>query len=414
MTATVPTTVTMIDLAEPLLRSDPYPRWSALREAGPVHRDVSGAWLVVRHDAVNALLRDARLGKDLRRWRGYSTARPYGAGSIIERYIEQWMKSRLPPAHARWRRLVGQGFTARAVAGLRAQMAAFADRLLDAVPRDQPFDLMSRFAYPFPLGVIAQAMGLPWGDSAELQGWSQAIGHVLEPGSAADVRERGDRALEELLDFLREQVEDHRRRPREDLLSRLIAVEDESASMSNEELIATILLLFLSGNETSANLIANGLLALLRNPAEAERLRRQPELMARAVEELLRYDGPACIVVRASYEPIEIEHTVIPDGELVLLVLASANRDAAALPDPDRLDIGRERVPHLAFGGGDHHCIGSALARLEGQVALERLLARFPALQHDEASLRWMDTHYLRGLEHMTVSIDEAGSHGDR
>lgn len=393
-----------IDLSHPRMRSDPHPQWALLREAGPVHRDESGAWLVVHHEPVAALLRDARLGKDLRRWREYASARPYGAGSLIEQHIEQWMKSRLPPAHARWRRSIAHALSHQTIAALRPQVEHIADSLLATLPEDEPFDFMARFARQFPIRVIARAMALPWLPDDRLLTWSTAVGRVLEPDAPAVDHAAAAAALSDLLAYLHEAVDDRRQHPGDDLLSHLLQPGDDGVAQTSEELVATILLLLLSGDETSANLVANGVLALLRHPDQLERLRRQPALLPSTVEEVLRHAGPACIVLRATYEPVRIAQAIIPEGELVLLVLASANRDPAVFDAPDRFDIGRRPAGHLAFGGGDHRCVGSAIARMEATVALAGLISRFRSVRHDEAGLEWLNTRYLHGLERMVVT----------
>lgn len=395
-----------LDLSHPRMRSDPHPQWARLREAGPVHRDDSGAWLVVNHEPVAALLRDPRLGKDLRRWRDYASSRPYGAGSLIEQHVEQWIKSRLPPAHARWRRSIAQALSHQAIAALRPQVEHIADALFATLPTQASFDFMARFARQFPIRVIARAMALSWLADDRLLAWTSAVGRVLEPDAPAADRAAAAAALSELLAYLHQAVDERRRHPGDDLLSHLLRPGDDGVAQTSEELVATILLLLLSGDETSANLVANGVLALLRHPDQLERLRGEPELMPSAVEEVLRHAGPACIVLRATYEPVRIAQTTIPAGELVLLVLASANRDPAVFDDPDRFDIGRRPAGHLAFGGGDHRCVGSAIARMEATVAFAGLVARAPqpSLQLDEAGLEWLDTRYLHGLERMVVA----------
>jgi cytochrome P450 len=395
-----------LDLSHPRMRSDPHPEWARLREAGPVHRDESGAWLVVRHEPVAAMLRDPRLGKDLRRLRDYASSRPYGAGSLIEQHVEQWIKCRLPPAHARWRRSIADALSHQTIAVLRPQVQQIADSLLASLPTHEPFDFIARFARQFPIRVIARAMALPWLPRDQLVTWTTAVGRVLEPDAPAADHAAAAAALSDLLAYLHKAVDDRRRHPGDDLLSHLLLQpRDDGIAQTIEELVATILLLLLSGDETSANLVANGVLALLRYPDQLERLRSQPKLMPSAVEEVLRHAGPACIVLRATYEPVRIARTTIPEGELVLLVLASANRDPTVFEEPDRFDVGRKPAGHLAFGGGDHRCVGSAIARMEATVALAGLISRFPqSLRHDEAGLEWLGARYLHGLERMVVA----------
>lgn len=393
-----------VDFEHPSFRSDPFPTWSDLQSRGSLHRDSSGAWVVVSYREVDRLLRDSRVGKDLRQLSDYADEHPYGVDSAAERYIEQWIGCRLPAVHRKWRRLIIPGFTHKGVEGLGHQVRRLADDLLAKLPADGSFEFMERFARPFPVAVIAHALELTHLDHDRLKHWTLTIGDVLEPGASAQARRVGDVALEELVGCLWDQVAARRRAPRGGLLSHLVAVSD--GVLTDDELVATLLLLFLSGNDTTASLIANGLLALLRNPDQAALLRANPDLMPAAVEEILRYDGPACIVVRATYEPVTVEDTTIPAGTLLLLALGAANRDPAAFREPDRFLIDRRPNRHFGFGDGDHYCVGTGLARLEAVTALRGLFSRFPHLGHDESSLRWGNARYLRGPEHMQVSTN--------
>jgi len=398
------------DLGDGVFRSDPFPSWARLRDAGPLHRDVSGAWVVVRYREVDRLLHDERLGKDLRRLANYAEDRPDGPESAMERCVEQWIECRLPSVHRNWRRLVIPGFTAKAVERLRPTLERCAADLLATRPAGGSFELMGHFARPFPVVAIAQVLGLGSLGTENLALWSQAIGAQLEPNGDIAAQQAGEAALDDLTRRLWDEMEARRRHPRDDLLTGLVV--GNSGFLTAGQLVATALLLFLSGNDTVASLIANGLLALSAAPEQAAALRAHPRLMPSAVEEMLRYDGPACIVPRAVYEPVTIDGTTIPPGSLVLLALGAANRDPTVFPEPDRFLAHRRPNRHLAFGAGDHHCVGVALARLETVTAIRALLDRFPGLTCDPSSVRWGDARYLRGpLEVMASDAPRVGGH---
>ncbi|BEL07195.1 cytochrome P450 [Actinoplanes sichuanensis] len=391
--------VRQVDFGRKEFRSDPYPLWEELRHAGPVHREVSGGWLVVTHAAAEQLLRDPRTGKDLRLLNDGSD--PGVPSSASQRYMDLWTECRLPSIHRQWRRLVQPGFTPKAVASLREPMRRIAEDLLDAAPADGSFDLMTGFARTFPVAAVASVLGLDSPGTQTLLQWSDAIGAVLEPGVDAGTQAIGDAAFDALADCIIGGISRRRRQPADDFLTGLIAGADET--LTDQQLVATIMLLFLSGIETSAALVGNGVLALSDAPEQADLLRTRPELMPSAIEEILRFDGPACIVVRATYEPVRVDGVQVPAGELLLFALGSANRDPARFHDPDRLVLDRRPNRHLAFGTGDHHCAGTGLARMEATVAMEALIARFPLLEVDKEAVRWMDSQYLRGPAYLPV-----------
>ncbi|MEX5637003.1 cytochrome P450 [Parafrankia sp. FMc2] len=393
--------VQTIDFAAPSFRTDPFPAWSDLRGAGPLHRDVSGAWIVVSHREVGRLLADPRVGKDLRRLSTYGAQRPYGPDGLAEYYIEQWMECRLPTMHRQWRQLVLPGFTHRAVHGLRAELCQTANDLLTHAPSDGQFDLLRDFARPFPVAVIVRVLGLTDLDTDRLAQLSRAIAAVLEPNAAAPARQAGDAALEELAGLLWDAVRADRGSHPDGFLRRL--VDANKGLLSPEQLIATVLLLYLSGNDTITGLIANGVLALAGVPDQADRLRAHPELLPMAVEEVLRYDAPACVAIRTTYEPMTIDGVTVERGAALLLAISSANRDPEAFAEPDVFHVDRRPNRHLAFGTGEHTCVGIGLARMEAAIALEALLRHFPRLVHDPSTLRWSDALYLHTPENLVL-----------
>jgi cytochrome P450 len=381
-----------IDFGHPVFRVDPFPAWSVLREAGPVHRDVSGAWFVVTYREVDQLLHDPRVGKDTRRLAGHSAER---ANSVVDHVVARWIECRLPGVHRAWRRMVLPGFTVKAANELRPWTRRTADALLAELPPGQPFDVMADFARRLPIAVMARVMGLQDADLGTLERWSRSAGDVLEPDVPAAIQTAGEAAFNGLLGCLRTAIE----RPRTPFMEHLVS--QARSVLNTDQLEATALLLLMSGNDTVAHLIGSGWLALSRHPDQAALVRERPDTVAALVDEVLRYDGPACVVGRATYEPVRIDGNTIPAGSLLLLATGAANRDGAAFADPDRLWIGRKPNRHLAFGGGDHLCVGSGLATMTAEIALRSLLARFPHPACDEAGLDWTSSRYVRGPDRL-------------
>ena len=394
-----------LDLLSPEFRRDPYPALASAREAEPVHQDALGIWYVLRHADCVSLMKDPRLGRDLRKWAGYGFVRPYIAESPLERCVESWMFSLDPPEHTRLRRLVARAFTPKAVEAMRGFIERTADELIDEMGDAREVDLMRDFAQPFPVRVIARILGLSIDDYAELRRWSDAVAVVVEPTARKKQRLAANDALVELTAYLAAQAAERRRAMGDDVLSTLLRAEDDGDRLGSDELISQLVLLFIAGHETTANLIGNGMLALLRHPAELARLRADASLVPTAVDEMLRFDGPVNTNARAVHVDVEVAGKVIPKGSLLMCMLGSANRDPSVFASPDRFDVGRSPNPHIGFGGGVHFCLGAPLARLEAQVAFECLLARFPQIETDEARIEWRDLVNLRGLKTFPVRL---------
>lgn len=375
--------------------ADPHPVYALLRERGPVHRfptdRTRGVWLVLGHDAVRAALTDPRLRNDIR----HSADREDDGGHSIGRNMLQTD----PPHHTRLRRLVAREFTGRRVESLRPRIRRIADGLLDAVSARGRTDLVASFAMPLPVAVICELLGVPASDRAAFRDWSTEMVHPADPASA-------NAAAQAMTDYLTALVEQKLRRPGDDLLSALASTAAHGEEeLSPEELLGMAFLLLVAGHETTVNLISGAVHALLTHPDQLDALRCDPSLLPGAVEETLRHDGPVLTsAYRFTAEPVEIGGTVVPAGESVLAVPASASRDPSRFPDPDRFDIRRDTRGHSAFGHGIHHCLGAPLARLEAAVALECLLERLPdlALDADPADLAWR-SGMLRGLRHLPV-----------
>jgi cytochrome P450 len=396
----------ILNLRDPDYRRNPYPMLARVRAENPVHQDDLGIWYVTRHADVATLLKDPRLGRDLRKWFGYQMLRPYLADSPMERCIEQWMFSVDPPEHTRLRQLVARAFTPKAVAAMRAAIEATADELLtELAARGEPeLEVMTAFAQPFPVRVIARVLGLPITAYDDLKRWSTVAAVAIEPTARRREKQAASDAMVDIMAYLRTQVGTRRERHDGDVIGMLLAAEDGDR-LTEEELISQLVLLFVAGHETTTNLIGNGLLALCHNPAQLERLRQDPALGATAVEEMLRFESPANTVGRVTHQDLTVGGVTIGAGQLVMCMAGGANRDGEVFVDPDRFDVGRSPNPHVSFGGGVHYCLGAPLARLEGQVAFERLLARLATVELAPDGVAWRDLVNVRGLERLRLRV---------
>ncbi|MBL8343451.1 MAG: cytochrome P450 [Rubrivivax sp.] len=393
------------DLRDPAWLTHPREQAQRLRERGRVHRDTMGLWLLLGHADCRAVMQSSHLSRDPRLSTVYPALRPFGAGSALEQAAERFMLFNDPPVHTRLRRAVAAAFTPAAIRQWRDAVTATTQRLLHALPADVPFDFMRGFAQVLPIRVICDLLGIDEGDFEQAKAWSDAAASVVEPVATRAARAEGAQAVAALTAFLREQVARRRARPGDSVLDRMIAAQRDDPRFDDDELLANLILLFIAGHETTTNLLGNGLLALLRHPPELARLRREPALMPQAIDEMLRYESPINMVARITREPWLIDDLTVPAGEVMYCMIGAANHDPAVFGDPDRFDIGRTPNPQLSFGGGVHYCVGAPLARLEAEVAFERVLRRFPTLElagdADGAAFaepRWRPMINLRGL----------------
>ena len=399
---------------EPGFFDNPYAQYRAVREVDPVHLSAIGVWALFRYDDVQRVLRDPRLSVEERHARE-SIAPPTTPEmqALVERRRERGSRSMLnldPPDHHRLRRLVQKVFTPRRVESLRPRVHELVDELLGlAIARDgQSFDVIADLAFPLPFVVISEMMGIPDGhDRFELREWSGALVRTFDPIITPAEVLAAMEAGEHMSAFLSEVIQWKRDHPADDLLTALIAAEDEGDRLTQEELIDQVALLFIAGHETTVNLIGNGMLALLRNRAQLELLHGEPELITNAVEELLRYDSPVQMSRRVTLADLEIGEHVVPAGNFVMTCLGAANHDPDVFgADADELDLRRANAnQHVSFGGGVHHCLGSALARLEGQVAIGELTARYPSLGLATDTVEWNGRIVLRGLAALPVTV---------
>ena len=388
---------------DPAFVEDPYPTYHVLRSQDPVHRSPLGFWVLTRYADVIATLRDPRLIKEP--IAAFVAAR---FGMAVPPGLGLSMLDRDPPDHTRLRGLVSKAFTPKALESLRPHIQEIVDGLLDQVQSRGEMDLIEEFAYPLPVVVICEMLGVPVRDHERFKQWGLDVARgldaiMLPPDSEVGKRSvTGRRALAE---YFHELIAERRAAPREDMLSALIAAEEAGDKLDEDELLATCILLLVAGHETTVNLIGNGTLALLRHPDQLRRLREEPALIGSAIEELLRYDGPVQRTARIPSADVTIGGRTIPKGEMVMPFLGAADRDPAQFPDPDRLDITRTDNRHIAFGMGIHFCLGAPLARMEGQIAINTLLRRLPKLALAAQRPEHRQSLTLRGLVSLPVAF---------
>jgi cytochrome P450 len=377
---------------------DPYSVHARLR----AHRAVSPvimpggtpAWLVTGYAEARAALADPRLRKNMPGW--------HPPPDSIFAALDVHMLNSDPPDHERLRRLVNKAFTARRVERLRPRITAITTGLLDDMSTRKQVDLLASFAFPLPITVICELLGVPVADQDDFRTWSATI---VSNTATPEVFQAHATAM---IRYFIALMAAKRHEPADDLLSALIAARDEGDRLSENELVSMAFLLLVAGHETTVNLIGNGVLALLLNPAELARLRAEPSLIGGAVEEFLRHENPVNnATFRFAAEPVEIGGARISRGDLVVVALSSANRDPSRFGDPDRLDLGRDSSGHLAFGHGIHYCLGAPLARLEAEIAFSHLLARFGSMRLavPAGSLRWRPSTLIHGLESLPVRL---------
>lgn len=391
--------LTTFDLLEVGVPADPYPVYDRLRAEDPVHRMEGGRWLLTRYKDCSAVLRNPTMSSAQR------TIDESGEPSLLQAYLSKLMLFSDAPDHTRLRGLVSRSFTPRVVEELRPRITELVDGLLDVAAEAGELDVISGLGRPLPVVVIAEMLGVPAEDQDRFRTWSEALAHTVDPQMSPETAERAAAAGLEFMEYFYALTEERRQRPRADLVSALVADEDAGDRLSADELVANCILLLIAGHETTTNLIGNGTLALLRNPDELARFRADPGLAKTAVEELLRYDSPVHLTGRGALEDVEIGGTQVRAGEHVTVLLAAANRDPAAFAEPGRLDLARSENKHLAFSSGPHFCLGAALARLEGQIALSSVVTRFPDLALATDELEWNPTITLRGVQRLQVSV---------
>jgi len=388
---------------DPEFRANPYPHYGALYAGPPLVMTVGPMTfaLVARYADVSAGLRDHE---------HMSSVRPPPPPQAYQGRFSgaRNMLGSDPPHHSRLRKMVSRDFTPRRIREMEPRIREIAKDLLDKVEAKGDFELMADLANVLPVTVIAEMLGVPAELHATFKRWSDRLvgGDNNVPG--APPPPEAIRVVDELGDYFTAEIEKRRANPGPDLVSALVAAHDEGEAMSAADLLSFVTLLLIAGNETTTNLIGNGTLALGRNPEQFDALKRNPAMLPRAIEEMLRYDGPVQATVRFTNQPVQLGGTELPAKAFALMIVAAANRDPAQFKDPEKFDIAREPNDHVAFGEGIHFCIGAALARMEAMVAFEAMFARFPQLRLKDPAFKptYKGSYFLRGLESVPLAFD--------
>jgi cytochrome P450 len=389
------TSTQTFEWTSPEFLADPYIHYKRLRETEPVHyNEARGGYVLTRYNDMFPVLHDDE------HW-SVAQRGPQQTGDDVART----MLGSDPPHHTRLRTLVNKAFTPRTVRQLTKRIQEIVDGLLDRVADRGEMEAIVDFAYPLPITVIAEMLGVPADDRDFFRDQSQKIAVALGPIEDMQVALRAMEGRNQLIEYFNELVPKRKESPRDDLISAMLAAEEAGDFFSHGELLAMLLLLLVAGHETTVNLIGNGLLALLRHPDQLERLRTEEGIERQAVEELLRYDSPVQMTGRQAKVDMEIGGKTIKAGTGVSTIVASANRDPEVFDDPDALDLTRDPCKHLSFSAGIHHCLGAQLARLEGQIALSTVVRRFPNIKLATNELRYRPAPILRGLEALPVSF---------
>ena len=406
--------MTQYDLNSTEFLRNPYPVYDALRADDPIHwSPENGYWILTRYADIATQVHNSDLSSN--RIGAHASRMPIEAKEHFRPFfnaVGSWMLMIDPPDHTRLRGLVNKAFTPGVVENMRALVQKLVDDMLASVKERGRMDLMSDLANPLPATVIAEMLGVPATDQQQFKTWSDDIAHGLAGIDSARNKEElfalynlAQQSFLALSSYFREKVAELRVKPRENLLSALIQAEEQGDRLTEGELFANCVLLMIAGHETTTNLIGNGILALLRNPDQQDKLARNPDMIVSAVEELLRYDSPVQKMGRIALADIHIAGKQIKPGDLVCFSFGAANRDSEQFGAPSQLDIERKPNRHLAFGHGLHYCVGAALARLEGQIAINAILNRLPGLRLETEDLEWNRNFTLRGLKSLPVAF---------
>jgi cytochrome P450 len=401
--------VVAFDPFEPGFVESPYGQYARLRAHDPVHwSDLLQGWVLTRHDDVVALLRDPDISVEL------DNARPSG---VVDQQRERQASTgrssdtvvlRDDPDHNRLRKLLQRPFGPRPVEAMRAMVTERVDGSMADLAGRGGMDVIGDFAYPLPVAVFNEMLGLPAEDTPQVRTWIAAVARILDPVIDDEEHARCNALMNEMYDYLHTQIEAKRRAPADDVLTALVQAEEDGDRLTRDELVAQVVTLYVAGHEPTMSLIGNGLLALLRHPAQLALLRSRPELLPNAVNELLRYDGPNQFVRRIAVEPYTIDDTTVAPGDVIYAAVGAANRDPARWDDADAVHVDRpDAAHHVQFGSGIHHCLGAHLARLQAEVALGALLFRL-----DDVALagepRWSERMVIRGLQYLPITYRAA------
>ena len=395
---------------DPAFRDDPYAAYARLLEEAPVHRSPLGAWIFSRYADCQTVLRHpgvttGGLMSESERemlMRAQGLWEDWQRGTVPE-FLDTVILMQDPPDHTRMRAVMSKVFTPRAVEGLRPHIQQLVDELLADV--DDGMDAVADLAFPLPALVICEMLGVPIEDREELKEWSHAAARLLDPLVDPEVFRQADAGLQHFTDYFTALIAERRAHPRDDLLSELIQADDEGHRLTDRELVANATFLFGAGHETTQNLIGNAINLLARHPDQRRRLHDEPALMKNAIEEFLRFEPPVQVTGRSITDSITVGDVRLDEGERCVLLLAAANRDPAKFEDPHRLDVARPDVRPLSFGGGIHHCLGAALARVEAQVTIGAVVQRFGRIELVTDEVEWRENFTLRGPKTLPVSL---------
>jgi len=400
-----PGSLFLMEAFDPANRANPYPLYAKMRESQPVLDGGFGLWFAFTHEDTHSLLRARNVSSDERK------SNEFKANVATDPQLQKWAQTEPlmlftdPPDHTRLRSLVSRAFTPRTVETLRPRLEQLAHQLLDTIAGAGPVDLVEHVAYPYPVTIICELLGVPHQDIPHFQTMSDHLSLTVEPNALRtdDQREAIEQARDDLFEYIGALLNDRRSDPGDDLISGLLAARDGEDRLSEPELINMVILLLLAGHETTVNLIGNSVVALLRHPDELAKWRHDPSIARNAVDELTRYDSPVQMAMRVLTEPTNVSGQLLPAGEQVITLLGSANRDPLVFEDPDRLDLNRANPgANMSFGGGVHHCLGMALARTEAEIVLGAMIDRFDSLELvEEPSLR--ERFVLRGYDRIMV-----------
>jgi cytochrome P450 len=390
---------------EPGYFDDPYAQFAQLRDADPVHATLDGNWMLFRYEDCFRVLRDPSMSVDDRNIAGSAKQEQFEQMGIEDRGVRS-MLGLDPPDHDRLRRLVSKAFTPRAVEALRPRVQTMVDERLDQMADAGRTDLIADLAFPLPFQVISEMLGMPESDVIQIRDWSGHMVKTLDPIVSDDEMLLARDCSLQMEAYLQEVIAWKRANPADDMLSALIAAEEDGDRLTSDELAAQVVLLFIAGHETTVNLIGNGTRSLLRQRDQWERLHAEPALVMSGIDELLRFDTPVQISRRVALKDLEIDGHQIAAGTFMATMLASANRDPAKWgDDAHRLDLARDAGQHLSFGSGVHYCLGASLAKLEGQVAIGSFNQRFPDAQLESDTATWNGRINLRGLAELPITV---------
>jgi cytochrome P450 len=383
---------------------NPYPYYALLREHDPAHDLEGGGVLLTRYEDAMTVYRDPRASSD----KTIEFRPKFGASALYEHHTTSLVFND-PPLHTRVRRLIMGALNQRAIGRMEADVVRLVDGLLAGMPEKREVDLIGEFAARIPVEVIGNLLEVPHAERAPLRAWSLAILSALEPAPGGEILDRGNRAVREFVEYLRQLVGERRKRPgnpESDVLTRLLQGESDGTRLTESELYHNCIFLLNAGHETTTNLIGNGMGLLLANPAELARLRSDPALIASAVEEMLRYEGPIQLNNRRLLLPMDLGGRHLPAGTFITIAIGGANRDPAQFPEAERFDVARNPNRHVAFGQGAHACAGMNVARMEARIAFTRLLARFKDIQPAGEPVRDLRIRF-RGFRSLPVRVAE-------